>query len=90
MLRADVVREGTSVLHRRPYLLLAAALALATAPAARAADAPAKAWDQAAVSALAAQLAKAADELYEEYYRTPGSGGGQLGSGQSRDAYQLK
>jgi hypothetical protein len=66
-----------------------AALVLAAA-AASAEEAPAKAWDQAAVSALAGKLAKAADELYAEYYRTPGSSGGPIGSGQSRESYQLK
>ena len=64
-------------IHRvRPFLAFAAAAALAfAASASRAADepaAPAKPWDQAAVTALAGQLAKACNELYDEYNRTPG------------------
>ena len=71
---------------------VAAALVLASS-AARAQEKAAeteKAWDQAAVTALAGQLAKACNELYDEYYRTPGSSGGPVGSGQAKPSYRLK
>lgn len=63
------------------------------ASAARAADAaaaPTIAWDQAAVTSLGGQLAKACVALYDEYYKTPGAGGGQIGTGQAEDSYKLK
>jgi len=71
----------------------AAALVIASPPPARAveqAPAPATPWDQAAVTGLAGQLAKACDALYDEYYRTPGSSGGQIGTGQAQESYRLK
>ncbi len=83
---------------RRTYALVSfaavAALALGSS-AARAADpvaapAPTKAWDQATVTSLAGQLTKACVTLYDEYYRTPGSSGGQIGTGESQDALRLK
>jgi hypothetical protein len=72
-------------------LALAAVPAL-TSPARAAAEAaaPEKAWDQAAVTALAGQLAKACNDLYDEYYKMPGSSGGAVGSGQSKPSYRLK
>jgi hypothetical protein len=79
---------------QRPLLAFAiAAVIFAAAVSARAADeapTPAKAWDQAAVTGLAGQLAKACVELYDEFYRTPGSSGGPIGGGQSRETYRLK
>ena len=82
-------------IHRvHPVFAFAIAAALAiSSSAARAeekAARPAKPWDQAAVTALAGQLAKACDALYDEYYRTPGSSGGPIGSGQSKQSYRLK
>ena len=67
-------------------LWLAAPLAgAATTPAT-----PAKAWDQAAVAKLAADLAKACVALYDEYYAEQGVGGqSQLGSGDSADNFRL-
>lgn len=82
-------------IHRVPPLValaVAAAFAFA-ASAARAqekAAEPAKAWDQAAVTSLAGQLAKASNDLYDEYYRTPGSSGGPVGSGTAKESYGLK
>jgi hypothetical protein len=81
--------------HRRAHSTFALAVAapfllLSPARAAEEAAAPAKAWDQAAVTALAGQLAKACDALYDEYYKTPGSSGGAVGTGQSKASYRLK
>jgi hypothetical protein len=81
--------------HRfRPFLAFAAAAALVVAAnASRAADesaAPSKPWDQAAVTALAGQLAKACNDLYDEYYKMPGASGGAVGTGQSKPSYRLK
>jgi hypothetical protein len=96
MVGAGTVREENSMSIRRTHSLvtLAAVAALALgSSAARAADpapAPTTAWDQAAVTSLAGQLAKASVELYDEYYKTPGSSGGQIGTGQAEDAYKLK
>lgn len=94
---AGTVREEGSMSIRRTHSLLGVAaltaLALAYSPAARAkepAAAPATPWDQAAVTSLAAELAKACVALYDEYYRTPGSSGGQIGGGQADDAFRLK
>lgn len=75
--------------------VLLAALACASAPAPAAAPAgavgtPTAAWDQAAVTRLAGELAKACVALYDEYYRTPGSSGGNVGSGESQDSLRLK
>jgi len=76
----------------RRVSLLALAFAAVIASSAKAAEeaAPAKAWDQAAVTGLAAQLAKACVDLYDTYYKTPGSSGGAVGSGQAKDSYRLK
>jgi hypothetical protein len=76
--------------HSTFVLAVAAALALASPARAAAEAAPEKAWDQAAVTALAGQLAKACNELYDEYYKTPGSSGGAVGTGQAKDSYRLK
>jgi hypothetical protein len=78
--------------HRIFAIAVAAALALAssTARAEEKAAEHEKAWDQAAVTALAGQLAKACNALYDEYYRTPGSSGAPVGSGQSRESFRLK
>jgi hypothetical protein len=77
--------------HSTFVLAVAAALALAS-PAQAAAEAatPEKAWDQAAVTALAGQLAKASNDLYGEYYKMPGASGGAVGTGQSKPSYRLK
>lgn len=81
---------------RRTFLVTAlGAIALGSLTA-RAADplapgsAPAAAWDQATVARLAAELAKSCVALYDEYYKTPGSGGGLIGTGQAEDSFQLK
>ena len=83
-----------SIRRKHSLVTLAAVAAFALgSSAARAADpapAPTTAWDQAAVTSLAGQLAKACVELYDEYYKTPGSSGGQIGTGQAEDAYKLK
>jgi len=83
-----------SIRRTRSLLTFAAVAALAIAsPTARAAEqaaAPTTAWDQAAVTGLAGQLAKTCVALYDEYYRTPGSSGGQIGTGQAQEAYRLK
>ena len=82
-------------IHRvnpRVAFAVAAALALASSSA-RAEEKPAepaKAWDQAAVTGLAGQLAKACDALYDEFYRATGASGGSIGSGQARESYRLK
>jgi hypothetical protein len=93
MLVAEIPREESMASLRARSLLglaFAASLALASpAPAAEEA-APEKAWDQAAVTALAGQLAKACVDLYDEYYKTPGSSGGAVGTGQAKDSYRLK
>jgi hypothetical protein len=99
MVGAGTAREESSMSIRRTRTLLGlaavAALACASppAPAAPPADAvttPSVAWDQAAVTSLAGALAKACVDLDNEYYNTPGSSGGQIGTGQSEDAYKLK
>ena len=54
------------------------------------AAAPTQAWDQSAVTTLAGQLAKECVALYDEYYKTPGSSGGQIGSGSAKDSFDLK
>lgn len=81
-------------IHRvHPFLVIAAAAVLAfTASASLAADEPkpAKPWDQAAVTGIAGQLAKACNELYDEYYKTPGSSGKPTGTGQAKESYRLK
>ncbi len=86
-----------SIRRTRSLLAFAVVCALAcasppapAAPPAAAPGEPTQAWDQAAVTNLAGQLAKACVELYDEYYRTPGSSGGQIGTGQAQDAYKLK
>ena len=83
-----------SIRLTRSLLLVVGVAAFAVAtPTARAAEqaaAPTTPWDQAAVTSLAGQLAKACVELYDEYYRTPGSNGGQIGSGDAQDAWRLK
>ncbi len=88
-----------SIRRTRSLLGLAvlAALACASGPGQAPAAAPAGvvtkptvAWDQAAVTNLGADLAKACVALYNEYYSTPGSSGGQLGTGESQDALRLK
>jgi hypothetical protein len=96
MVGAGTAREGSSMSIRRTRSLFsfaaAAALAIAS-PAARAVEqaaAPTTPWDQAAATGLAGQLAKACVDLYDEYYRTPGSSGGQIGTGQAQDAMRLK
>ena len=83
-------------IRRTRFLLgfaLLAALACASGPAeppAGVVTKPTLAWDQAAVTRLAGDLAKACVALYTEYYNTPGSSGGQIGSGESEDAIRLK
>jgi len=83
-----------SIRRTRSLLSFAAAAALAiVSPPARAveqAPPPTTPWDQAAVTNLAGQLAKACASLYDEYYRTPGSSGGQIGTGQAEESYRLK
>jgi hypothetical protein len=101
MVGAGTVREGSSMSIRRTSSLLGfavlAALACASAPGQAPAAPPAGvvtkpsvAWDQAAVTNLGGELAKACVALYDEYYRTPGSSGGQIGTGESEDALRLK
>lgn len=75
---------------------LAGAAVLALAPlvglakeSPRPQPAPTKAWDQAAVTGLAQQLAQAADQLYSAYFDMPGSAG-QVGSGDAVDASRLE
>ena len=87
------IRRTRSLLGVSLAAASAALLALAAAPAARAADpaaAPTTPWDQAAVTSLAGELAKACVALYDEYYRMPGSSGGAIGTGQSEESYRLK
>ena len=72
------------------FAVAAACLLLSPARAAEEATAPAKPWDQAAVTGLAGQLAKACNDLYDEYYKMPGSSGGAVGTGQSKPSYRLK
>jgi hypothetical protein len=74
---------------RRTLLLASFVLLIPLAASAQAA-APTQAWDQPAVTSLAGQLAKECVALYDEYYRTPGSSGGQIGSGNAKDAFDLK
>jgi hypothetical protein len=69
-------------LRRLRPLVLSIALLAAGAEAARAALA---AWDQAKVSALAAQLQTATRELYDTFYRQP-----KVGAGQAKPYYRLK
>jgi hypothetical protein len=101
MVSAGTVREGSSMSIRRTRSLLGltllAALACASAPGQGPEAAPAGvvtkptvAWDQAAVTSLGGELATACVALYNEYYRTPGSSGGQIGTGESQDAIRLK
>ena len=73
--------------------VLLAALACASGPSTPPAGVvtkPTMAWDQAAVTSLGADLATACVALYNEYYRTPGSSGGNVGSGESQDSLRLK
>jgi hypothetical protein len=74
---------------RRTLSLFTGASLVALGLSAQAA-APTQAWDQAAVTTLAGQLAKECIELYDTYYKTPGSSGGQIGSGSANDAFKLK
>lgn len=82
-------------IHRaHPWFAFAVAAALGMGSSAargeeKAAE-PETAWDQAAVTALAGQLAKACNSLYDEYYKTPGSSGGTPGSGQNKQSHRLK
>lgn len=68
----------------------AAIAALVHGVAAAQAPAPTQAWDQAAVTSLAGQLAKQCIELYDAYYKMPGSSGGQIASGSAKDSFDLK
>ena len=84
-----------SIRRTRSLLGLAvlAALACASAPSTPPAGVvtkPTVAWDQAAVTSLGSELAKSCVALYNEYYRTPGSSGGNVGSGESQDSLRLK
>jgi hypothetical protein len=96
MVDAGTVREVTTMSIRRTHSLLAfaavAALALGSPAAAQRSTttAPTVAWDQAAVTSLAGALAKACVELYDEYYKTPGSSGGQIATGMAEDSFKLK
>jgi hypothetical protein len=78
-------------LHPIRSCAVALAAAVCLAPVARATEAakPAKAWDQAAVAKLAAELAKACDAIYGEYYAEQGLDS-QIGSGDSADSFRLK
>jgi hypothetical protein len=69
----------------------ALAAALLVAPLAAVAATPPKAWDQAAVARLAADLAKAAVAIYDEYYDEQGVGGQSgIGSGDAADGFRLQ
>ncbi len=78
-------------LHPIRSCAVALAVAVFVAPGARAADEakPAKGWEQAAVAKLAAELAKACDAIYDEYYAEQGLDP-KIGSGDSADAFRLK
>jgi hypothetical protein len=69
---------------RFPIFVLGASAALLAAPAARSAD---PAWDRAKVTQIAEQLAKACDQLYVEYLKTPNEG--QVGTGDALDSDEL-
>jgi hypothetical protein len=68
---------------------IASALAAAVLLAPLAAVAEAKAWDQAAVAKLAADLAKACIALYNEYYAEQGIDP-KIGSGDAADSFRLR
>ena len=75
------------------FSLLLLAGALLVAPATRSEDKPAKdqppkAWDQAAVTSLAGQLAKASDALWVAVLNSPNLG--QVGSGDGYDSQRLQ
>jgi hypothetical protein len=97
MVGAGTAREGSSMSIRRTRVLLGiavlAALACASGPSAPPAGEvtkPTLAWDQATVTNLGGELAKSCVALFNEYYRTPGSSGGQIGAGESEDSIRLK
>ncbi|TFG96780.1 MAG: hypothetical protein E4H11_02870, partial [Myxococcales bacterium] len=68
---------------------IAGALATALLLAPLAALAETKAWDQAAVAKLAADLAKASIALYNEYYAEQGINP-KIGSGDAADSFRLR
>lgn len=69
--------------------LAAFALLALVALAPAASHAEAKAWDQASVAKLTADLAKACDALYDEFYAEQGMNA-KIGSGDERDRYRMK
>ena len=75
-------------------VLAAAALACTTTPAREpshhmAPTKPTLAWDQAKVTSIAKDLAKACADLYSAYYASQGASGGQIGSGDAEDSHRL-
>ena len=68
-------------------VLLSAALLTASAAAAQDVGRGLAEWDQARVTAIAEELAKDIDALYQEFYNQPPS---TIGSGQANAFYRLK
>jgi len=74
---------------RRRTRLAALALTALVALAPAASPAATKAWDQAGVAKLTADLAKACDALYDEFYAEQGIQASP-GSGDERDRFRMK